>query len=115
MVHHTIFMFLAADYLIFGRCPTVTLLLLLHDTSGIALNPFLLIRNRHKKLGREVADLTFCVFALLFATHRLMFGWWALYFASDFMGWFSPRTVVIGCGYALQWCWAALIARKLFA
>lgn len=115
VVHHAIFMFLAADYLTFGRCPTVTLLLLLHDTSGIALNPFLLIRNRHKKVSREAAYYAFCAFALLFATHRLTFGWWALYYASECMGWLASRTVVIGCGYALQWCWAVLITRKLFA
>ena len=117
LAHHCIHIAMACIYLSGGTALTRTgLLLTMQETSGVVLNPYLLVRSR---LSSTVTNALFLAFAVLFLAYRIVGGavalWWALACADA-----EPRaprgsTTLCVMGYLMQLWWAGVIASKVLA
>ncbi len=112
-LHHALHIFLGTIFLSTRRFYVVTLMLLSQESSGVFLNPFLLLRNR--SMFERQSTVLFCLFAITFCLYRLGIGAVALNAAfhciqrrGD-----SGLVLILAVGYCMQWFWAIAIGEKL--
>ena len=112
-LHHALHILLGTIFLSTRRFHVVTLMLLSQETSGVFLNPFLLLRNR--SMFERQSTVLFCLFAITFCLYRLGIGAAALSVAFQCIQrrGDSGLVLILAVGYCMQWFWAIAIGEKL--